>query len=165
MKTAVIYASSTGTTAHVAAKIAEAYGVSEADVYKVKDFVPSKFADYEMFIVGSPTYGAGNLQDDWYDMVDALQAMNLSGKTVAVFGCGSEDMKNTFCNAVGKLYDAFQKTGATMVGSFNTFPYQFDKSEAVPVEGAGAVGLLIDQKNYPNKTDERISAWVEQLPK
>lgn len=163
MKKAIIYASSTGTTAKVASLIAKATGVADADIFKVKDFAPSKFADYDMLIVGSPTYGAGLVHDDWYDLLDSLEAMNLHGKTVAVFGCGSQTMKNTFCNAVGKLYEAFKNTGATMVGGYNTFPYQFNKSEAVPVEGAGAVGLLVDDKAYPQSTAERVEGWSKTI--
>lgn len=165
MKTAIIYASSTGKTADVAKRIAKEMGVADADIYRVKDFAPSKFADYEMLIVGSPTYGAGKVQDDWYDMLDGIEAMNLHGVTVAVFGCGNEKMRKTFCSAVGEIYDRFRDTGATMAGALNTFPYQFDASKAVPVEGAGAVGLLLDEVNHPEATDKRIAAWCEELKK
>lgn len=163
MKTAIIYASSTGTTADVASRIAKAMDVADKDVYNVKDFKPSMFADYEFFIVGSPTYGAGKVQDDWYDMLDGMEALNLDGKTVAVFGCGNQKLPRTFCNAVGILYDAFKATGATMIGGFNTFPYEFNRSKAVPIEGAGAVGLLLDQANHPEATDRRIEEWTAQL--
>lgn len=165
MKTAIIYASSTGTTAEVAKRIAREMEIDDKDIYKVSDFSPSKFGEYEMFIVGSPTYGAGKVQDDWYDMLDGIEALNLNGATVAVFGTGNEKMKKTFCSAVGEIYDRFSKTGARMIGAFNTFPYQFDASKAVPVEGAGAVGLLIDNTNHPDATEERIVKWCEELKK
>lgn len=149
MKTGIFYASSTGTTEDVAMRIGAALGVDKKDIYDVSEVAPDKFDDYEMLIVGSPTYGAGEIQDDWYDILDGIEAVDLHGKTVAVFGCGDENMSDTFCSAVGILYDAFKKTGATMVGGFNTFPYEFDSSQAVPVEGGGAVGLLIDDVNHP----------------
>lgn len=165
MKTAVFYATTTGTTQEVAQKIAKAMGVADSDVFNVDNAGIDKFADYEMLIIGSPTYGSGEVQDDWLDVLDGVGALNLNGKTVAVFGCGDENMSDTFCNAVGILYDAFKKTGAKMVGSFNTFPYEFDDSAAVPVEGAGAVGLLIDEVNHPEATDKRIAEWTDELKK
>ena len=163
MKTGIFYATTTGTTQDVANRIAKSMGVADADVYDVAKIGPDKFAEYEMLVVGSPTYGSGEVQDDWYDMLDGIEALNLDGKTVAVFGCGDENMSDTFCGAVGVLYKKFKATGARMVGEFNTFPYEFSESVAVPVEGAGAVGLLIDEVNHPEATDKRISEWVEKL--
>ncbi len=165
MKTGIFYATSTGTTQNIAERIAKAMGVAETDVYDVANVGPDKLDEYEFLILGSPTYGAGEVQDDWYDMLDAVKSLNLNGKTVAVFGCGDESMSDTFCNAVGIIYKAFKDTGATMTGTFNTFPYEFDKSEAVPVQGAEAVGLLIDEVNHSDVTDKRIAEWVECIRK
>lgn len=165
MKTGIFYASSTGTTGRVAEAIAKAMGVADADVFDVVKAGPDKFDDYEFLILGSPTYGSGEVQDDWYDMLDAVKALDLNGKTVAVFGCGDENMSDTFCGAVGVIYNAFKTTGARMIGTYNTFPYKFDASEAVPVPGGEAVGLLIDEVNHPEDTDKRIAGWIESLKK
>ena len=165
MKTGIFYATTTGTTQDVAMKIAKALGVADADVYNVANTPIDKFADYEMLVVGSPTYGSGEVQDDWTGILDGIDALNLHGKTVAVFGCGDESMSDTFCNAVGILYNAFKKTGAKMVGTFNTFPYKFEDSAAVPVDGAEAVGLLIDEVNHPDATDKRIADWTAEISK
>lgn len=163
MKTGIFYATSTGTTRGVAERIAKALGVRASDVYNVAKTGPDKFDDYELIILGSPTYGAGEVHDDWYDVLDAVKALDLNGKTVAVFGCGDENMSDSFCSAVGIIYKAFKDTGARMIGEFNTFPYEFDKSEAVPVQGGEAVGLLLDEVNRPEATDKRIKEWVETL--
>lgn len=165
MKTGIFYASSTGTTKDIAKRIAEKLAVAESDVFDVASIGPDKFDEFEFLIVGSPTYGAGEVQDDWYDTLDALKALNLNGKVVAVFGCGDEQMTDTFCSAVGILYKAFSETGARMTGTFNTFPYAFNNSEAVPVQGAEAVGLLIDEVNHADVTDKRIAEWTDSLKK
>lgn len=163
MKTGIFYGSTTGTTAAVAMQIAEQLGIDSSDLHDIAKTAPSVVGGYDFMIFGSPTYGSGELQDDWYDFLDAIEVLDLSGKRIAVFGLGDESMSDTFCNAVGIIYNRVRKTGANMVGQFNTFPYQFDSSEAVPVEGAGAVGLLLDEVNHPNDTTRRISEWVESL--
>ncbi|MDE7467894.1 MAG: flavodoxin [Muribaculaceae bacterium] len=161
MKTGIFYGSTTGTTADVASRIANALNVAESDVHDVASVRPSTIADYDFVIFGSSTWGDGDLQEDWGDFIDAVQSMSLAGKKVAIFGCGDETMSNTFCNAVGKIYDAVKETGAEIVGAFNTFPYQFDHSDAVKVEGAGAVGLLLDEVNHADATDKRIADWIK----
>lgn len=39
-------------------------------------------------ILGSSTWVSGDLQDEWYDAFGILKSSDLSGKAVAVFGCG-----------------------------------------------------------------------------
>lgn len=165
MKTGIFYGSSTGTTADIAKRIAKELGVADADVMDVSKVGPSKMGDYDLLVLGSSTYGSGELQDDWYDMLDGAEKLDLTGKKIAVFGCGDESMSDTFCNAVGIIYNRMKQTGATMVGTFNTYPYEFDRSEAVPVPGGEAVGLLIDEIDHPEATDKRIKEWCEILKK
>lgn len=165
MKIGIFYGSSTGTTADIAKRIAKELGVADADVMDVSKVGPSKMGDYDLLVLGSSTYGSGELQDDWYDMLDGAEKLDLTGKKIAVFGCGDESMSDTFCNAVGIIYNRMKQTGATMVGTFNTYPYEFDRSEAVPVPGGEAVGLLIDEIDHPEATDKRIKEWCEILKK
>lgn len=165
MKIGIFYGSSTGTTADIAKRIAKELGVADADVMDVSKVAPSKMGDYDLLVLGSSTYGSGELQDDWYDMLDGAEKLDLTGKKIAVFGCGDESMSDTFCNAVGIIYNRMKQTGATMVGTFNTYPYEFDRSEAVPVQGGEAVGLLIDEIDHPEATDKRIKEWCEILKK
>lgn len=163
MKIGIFYSSNTGTTAEVANKIAKAMNVEAEDVHNIAHTMPSAVGKYDMIVLGSPTYGSGELQDDWYGFLDALTAMDLRGKYAAVFGTGDQGMSHTFCDAVGIIYDRMKATGANMVGGFNTFPYEFDSSKAVPVEGAGAVGLLIDVRNHKDAADRRIGEWATEL--
>lgn len=165
MKTGIFYGSSTGTTERIAREIAKAMSVADADVYNVSETAPDRLGAYDLIVIGSPTYGAGELQDDMYDFLDGASVLDLTGRRVAVFGDGDESMTDTFCNAVGIIYDRMKDTGATMAGTYNTFPYEFDRSKAVPVQGGEAVGLLIDEVNHPDVTAGRIAGWVKTLEK
>lgn len=163
MKTGIFYGTTAGTTAKVANRIANAMHIASSDVYNIAKTEPSKVGEYDFLIFGSPTYGSGELQDDWYDFLDGIAVMDLRGKRVAIFGLGDENMRSTFCNAAGIIYKRIKDTGAEIVGHYNTFPYQFESSEAVPVEGAGSIGLLIDEVNHPEATDERIAQWTQAI--
>jgi len=157
--TIVVFGSSTGTCESIAGKIAARLGV---EAVNVQDFTQDNIDANDNLIIGTSTWGAGELQDDWYDGVETLKGADLSGKTVAVFGCGdSASYSDTFCGAMAELYNAAKEAGATLVGEVSTDGYTFDDSDAV-VDGK-FVGLALDDINEDDKTDERIDAWVEAI--
>ena len=156
-KTIVVYGSSTGTCESIANTIAEKLGV---EAINVSDFNADVVAENDNLILGTSTWGAGELQDDWYDGINVLKGADLSSKTVAIFGCGdAESYSDTFCGAMKEIYDAAQ--GANILPGVSTDGYTFDDSEAV-VDGK-FVGLALDDVNEDDKTEERINAWLEAI--
>lgn len=161
-KTCIIYGSSTGTCQTIADKIAAKLGVAAADVYDVSSIDGSTVDSYQNLLLGTSTWGAGELQDDWYDGLEKLKGANLSGKTIALFGCGdSESYSDTFCGAMAEIYDGLKDSGAKFVGAVSTDGYTYDDSAAV-VDGK-FVGLALDDVNEDDKTDDRIDAWVNDI--
>ena len=117
--TGIFFGSTMGTTEAVAADIAKQLGVADADVHNVADTPAGEVQKYDLLVLGSSTWGAGELQDDWYGFLDQLKAQDLSGKKVALFGCGdSGSYPDTFCDAVGLIYDGLQQSGCTFVGAY-----------------------------------------------
>ncbi len=158
-KTVVIYGSSTGTCEEIAGKIAEKLGVESMNV---ADMTADTIKENDNLVLGTSTWGSGELQDDWYDGLDTLKAADLSGKTIALFGCGdSESYGDTFCGAMGELYNGLKDKGATFIGAVDASDYNYEDSEAV-VDGK-FVGLALDDMNESDKTDERIDAWVAAI--
>ena len=83
------------------------------------------------------------MQDDWYDGVKVLKGADLSGKTVALFGCGdSESYPDTFVGGMAEIYNAAKAAGADVIGAVSTDGYTFDDSESV-VDGHFAYGELL----------------------
>ena len=161
-KTCIIYGSSTGTCQDLASRIAAKLGVDNADVFDAGSISVEQLEGYQNLVLGTSTWGAGEMQDDWYDGVKAVKAANLNGKTVAIFGCGdSEGYSDTFCGGMGELYNAAKEAGAKVIGQVSTDGYTYDDSEAV-VDGQ-FVGLALDEVNEDDKTDERIDAWVAAI--
>jgi len=158
-KTVVVYGSSTGTCEAIAEKIASRLG---AECLNVQDMTVGTVADNQNLILGTSTWGAGELQDDWYDGVNVLKSSDLSGKVIALFGCGdAESYGDTFVGGMGELYDAVKESGARIIGQVPVDGYTFDDSTAV-VDGQ-FVGLALDDVNEDDKTDGRIDAWVAQI--
>lgn len=158
-KTIVVYGSTTGTCESIAQTLGGQLG---AEVINVADLTADQLAEADNIVLGTSTWGAGEMQDDWYDGVNVVKSANLSGKRVALFGCGdSASYSDTFCGGMKELYDAAVAAGATVVGAVSTDGYTFDDSDAV-VDGQ-FVGLALDDVNEDDKTSERISAWLPTL--
>lgn len=160
-KIGIFYGSNTGMTAEVAEEIAALLGVAKEDVHNVSKSAPSEVAPYDVLLLGTSTWGNGELQDDWYDFIDGLEALDLKGKKIALFGCGDETMRDTFCGAIGELYNRLQKTGASFIGAFDANVYDFDNSPAF-IDGV-YVGLCLDQVNKEELTAPRIKEWVAKI--
>ena len=161
-KTGVFYGSTTGTTESVARTIAEKLGIPSSDVYNVSKMTADVAGSYEALILGTSTWGDGELQDDWYDGIKVLKGMDLSGKTVALFGCGdSESYSDTFCDGMGILFEDLKNSGCRFIGAVPDADYTYRSS--IAVTDSNFVGLAIDDINESDKTDERVTAWTEKL--
>ena len=77
----IVFGSTTGTCESLAATVAEKLGVSADNVINVTDLTADKAESYDVLVLGSSTWGDGELQDDWYDGLSVLKSANLSGKT------------------------------------------------------------------------------------
>lgn len=162
-KIGIYYGSTTGNTQEVATEIAEKLGVDKSDLHDISN-AKADFSAYDVVLFGSSTFGVGDLQDDWESYIDKVKSADLSGKKVALFGCGdSASFSDTFCNAVGRIYDSIKDKGCQFIGQISTDGYTFDATEALVDDQF--VGLLIDNDNEFDQTSARIESWVNALKK
>ncbi|MCD7924245.1 MAG: flavodoxin FldA [Bacteroides sp.] len=161
-KMGIIYGSSTGTCESIAQTIAEKLGIASADVIDASKITTDKAGEYDVLLLGTSTWGDGELQDDWYDAIKVVKTADLNGKTVALFGCGdSESYCDTFCDGMGIIYDQLKDSGCTFVGKVSADDYSFSSSVAV-IDGM-FVGLALDDINESDKTEERINNWIADI--
>ncbi len=157
--TIVIYGSSTGTCEAIAEKIASKLG---CEAVNVQELTTDIIDNHQNLILGTSTWGAGELQDDWYDGLKTLKESDLSGKVIAFFGCGDcESYSDTFVGGMGELYNGIKDSGAHFIGSVDTDGYTYDDSEAV-IDGR-FIGLPLDEINEEDKTDSRIEEWLSAI--
>ena len=164
-KTGIFYGSSTGTCEDLANQIADKMGVAASDVHSADKLSADLVKEYDLLILGTSTWGDGELQDDWYDGIKVLKSADLSFKSIALFGCGdSESYCDTFCDGMSILYEDLKDSGCSFIGNkVGTDGYSFSSSIAV-VNGA-FVGLALDEVNESDKTAERIDNWTAELKK
>lgn len=157
-KIAVLYGSSTGTTAELAQTIAKAVG-AEAHCYDVASFSASDASLYDVLLLGSSTWGIGDLQDDWEGFLPELAAQDLSGKAVALFGTGDADSyPDSFCEALAVIKEALAGSGCRFVGEYTPEGYTYDATRSE--ENGKLIGLCIDDVNQSDLTEERLATWL-----
>ena len=111
---AIIYGSSTEHTKNAAERMAELladYSPTLSDIY---DGDEEPFLEHDVLILGVSTWGVQDLQDDWNDFYPKLEKLDLTGKTVALFGLGDASIyPSSFVDAIGILYELLQDKGVT----------------------------------------------------
>lgn len=157
MKTGIFYGSTTGTTESVVDRVKV---LLDADVFTADDI--DKAENYDFIILATSTWGMGELQDGWLDGIEKLKNLNLSGKKVALIGVGDQEgFGDTFVDAIDIIYDEIKDKGITLVGKTSTDGYNFSSSRAV--EDGEFLGLIIDENNQGELTEERINSWIEKV--
>ena len=161
-KTAVVWASQTGNTKEAAELIAAEIGRGEVDLFEVSREVALRLPEYEVVIVGTSTWGMGELPYGWADAFGALNDLDFSRTAVALFGLGDQFVYGDwYVDAMGILYDRFVSCGATVIGAWPSEGYEFASSKSL--RDGSFVGLALDADNQPDLTRERIRRWVESI--
>ena len=160
MSTAIFYASSTGNSDEVASKISSALG--EIEVFNLANTKVDKINGYDKVILGGSTWGDGELNDDWEDAWVDFCKLDLSNKTVALFGLGDqESYSDEFCSALGIIYEQVKSAGANVIGFTSSQGYYHDASKAQIDDKF--VGLVIDEDNQDDLSNERIANWTNEI--
>ncbi|MCD1261061.1 flavodoxin [Paenibacillus athensensis] len=115
-KVIMVYASSTGNTKKIAKLIGKALEQAGVDltVRELPQATPSELEQYDGIILGSYTYGDGDLADEFLDYYEDMDGLDLTGKIAAVFGSGDTSYDN-FCGAVDTLSAKLTELGAIII--------------------------------------------------
>ncbi|MGD8454342.1 MAG: flavodoxin [Phycisphaerae bacterium] len=162
MKVGLFYGSTTGNTARAAQLIRGALGPMIAICRDIRDATPAEFASCDGLILGVSTWEEGQMQEHFRDFLPELEKLDLRGKTVALFGLGDQQgYSGRFQDALGTLYEAVRRCGATVVGHWPAEGYRWATSTAVVDDQF--VGLALDDDTQRELTPERIAQWVAQI--
>jgi flavodoxin short chain len=141
-KILIVYGSTTGnteTTAEIIEKTLSSKGfdVTSKDVSFIS---PEETSGYDILLLGSSTWGDDEieLQDDFLPFYDDMKKADLSGRKVAVFGCGDSSY-TFFCGAVDAIEDKVRDLGGNLI----------------------ADGLKID--GDPDDSMDEIKSWAEEI--
>jgi flavodoxin I len=156
----IIYGSSTGNCEEAANQIATYFG--DVLVKEVSTATADDLQKNNKILLGSSTWGDGEMQDDFDPFLSVLKKTDFSGKKIALFGTGDADgYGDTFVDALKILYDIVVEKGGEVLGQVEANEYDYEDSQAV-IDGK-FVGLPLDYDNEPDKVDDQIKKWVENL--
>lgn len=161
----VVYSTLFGTTARVAELVAaelRALLGGRVPTLDVAYVDPAELAGYDLVVLGACTWNVGQLPPDLELRLPQLEALDLRGKALALFGTGDQaGYPDTFVDAIGIVADRLEATGARLVGRWPAADYGFSASLAL--RGGELLGLAVDEDNEPELTKARIVEWVDQV--
>ncbi len=139
----IIFGSTTGNTESVSdtiAKIVTDRGAQTTVMNVADSSVEELGKDYDLILLGCSTWGEEEieLQDDFVDFYESMTGAPLSGKRVAVFGCGDSSY-TYFCGAVDVIQERAEQKGAVIV------------CDPLKIDGD------------PNDAADEIQSWAEAL--
>lgn len=162
-KIGIFYGSTSGHTAKAAELISEILSDDhDVEVVNMEDSDLDEVLSYDNLLLGSSTWGQGDLQNDWRDPFTEMEDADFSGKTVALFGTGDAHKHGEhFVSALGILHDKITAQGGKVVGYVSPEGYEFKASLAL--KNGKFVGLPLDEVNEAHKSHARIEAWLKSM--
>ena len=159
MNIGIIYGTNQGNTQNISEKVAEKLN---AGLFNISDLDLEKVQSLDFIIFATSTWGIGDLCSDWEMGLDKVDSLKLTDKTISFIGLGDQIVYgSTFCDALRIIYDKINASQLKHVGQWPTDEYEHDDSQSI-INGK-FMGLIIDEDNEPELTDERIDKWVEQV--
>ena len=131
-------------------------------MHNVSEITPENIESYGILLLGTSTGCEGNWHDDWEKAVEILKNMNLTGKTIALFGCGKSQPDGSIsCTGIDKLYNELKQTGATLIGELSpdkgsAGTLSEEKKERLP-------GLAIDEADDDETNEMLVDQWTRTL--
>lgn len=169
-KVGIFFGTDTGNTRRIAKDIFTALGAVAAKPVNVRTASVEDLLQYPVLILGTPTYGEGELPgldfgtstESWAEFLPKLVGQDFTGKTVAIYGLGNQKgYPDDFISAVYALHEQFSECGATLIGTWPTEGYKFKRSKAVVDDQF--LGLALDQENQKDLTPGRLAAWLDSI--
>lgn len=169
----MFFGTETGSTRLVAKKMQKKLGDELCDKpVNVNRIEPDEMLKYDALILGSPSYGIGEIpgngvsgcfEPNWAEFFAKMpENPDFSGKRIAFFGLGAQERyADRFCSSLLPLVEKFKAWGAEVIGDWSTEGYTYEQSAAV-VDGR-FLGLIIDQRTQGMFTEDRIDSWLAQV--
>ena len=161
----LFYGSTNGTTAQIAKRIkflCESNRLADVELLDVAEYALEEMLDFDLLILGAPTWNHGQLQRDWEEVFEDFDGLDLVGRHVALFGLGDQvGYPDTFLDSLCFLADKLLECGAQLLGMWPIDGYSFGKSWAI--RDGQFLGLALDEENQPELTEERLRRWLAQV--
>jgi flavodoxin II len=156
MKIGLFYGSTTCYTEIAAEKIQAVIGGDLVELHNIKEVALAGCLDYDFIIFGISTWDYGQIQEDWESIWLDINTLDLSDKTIALYGMGDQiGYTDWFQDALGMLHEQVIAQGAQLIGYWPNQGYEFAESKALTEDNTHFVGLSL--------SEDRIEQWCEQI--
>lgn len=158
----LFYGTQTGTTVAVAESIQKHLAELVLEIKPIDRAQAADFSD-DFLVLGSSTWGDGELTDDWVDFWPQMDTIDFSNKKVALLALGDQTGYGyNFVSSMRIMYDKVIERGGTVIANqISRDGFDFEHTEAM-VDGY-FVGLVIDEVNEPHLTEDRIATWAQEV--
>ncbi|MFW8592482.1 flavodoxin FldB [Glaciecola sp. 2405UD65-10] len=164
---AIFYGSTTCYTEMAAEKIQQQLQALlniQIPMFDIKDVSLSKTKEFDIILFGISTWDFGELQEDWESSWGDIAGVDLTHKTIALFGLGDQlGYADWFQDALGMLHDEIIVKDCDLVGYWPNEGYDFIASKGLTDDKQFFVGLSLDDENQFEQSDERIKVWCKHL--
>jgi flavodoxin I len=158
----VFYSTRTGNTERVARLLKRQLGAAHVDLHDIHSADPAEVRSYDLLVLGTPTWDAQEMPEEWSQFLDGLEPDSLEGRRVALFGLGnSVHYPVHFVDAMGALAERVEALGARIVGTWPETGVRCYRSLAL--RGGRYVGLPLDEDNEPDLVYHWVRQWAVQL--
>lgn len=134
MKTLLIFATSTGSTIDVTHCIASEFSQKDKEITVINalNVKPEEINDYDLIILGSSTWGEGELPEAFTRLVEKLSSHKFTDKKFAVFGLGDATY-TYFCGAADHLENFVKQVeGKLIVPTLKIDNFYFNEKQEIP---------------------------------
>lgn len=166
-KIGIFYGPEMGSVEKVARVIEAKFGADNVELLAVKNCSEKDLQRFDKMVFGVSTIGKTNWDSeykdtDWDTFASVFSKVNWSNKKVAMYGLGDHiQYPQHFVDALGWVYERLENTEAEVVGFCSVEDYTYEESEGI--KDGLFLGLPIDEDNEAEKTDVRVSNWVNKL--
>ncbi len=162
-KIGIFYGSTGGSTMAIVEEIEFNLKNKDYQVINVKDGI-KEISNFSNLILLTPTYGVGELQDDWNNQISELKKIDFTNKTIGIVGLGNQRaFGESFVSGMRILYDIIQEKGGNIVSPTSILGYSYQDTQAI--ENNKFIGLVLDETNQEDQTPERIQDWINDILK
>lgn len=132
MKVLIGFASMSGNTEEIMLILKEILEEKKChvEVMEMDRIAVSSLTTYDLFLLGSYTWGDGDLPYEIEDFYDELETITLAGIPAACFGSGDTDYPE-FCKAIELISDKLKERGADVFNDLLKIELSPDTDEAV----------------------------------
>ena len=162
----IFYSPSGGSVHRVGKMLKLMIGADQVDMFCVCYIQADKLLVYKNLILVCSSLGRSTWEreqrDRWAKFFPSMRKISLKDRFVALVGLGDHvTYPKNFVDGMGYMAELVTKLGGTLVGKTSTDGYVYEDSTAVIDDLF--VGLPLDEDFEPEKTDARISKWLDMV--